>query len=241
MAIYAPVKVTYNHERRTSKLWFPDGFDCAGCDEYFPDEPPEVCPKCNGTSFKLSANTITGEYYLMGGVSWPFAVLKGIRHSLRGYAVLCGMQVRTGMVTVFENTEFRSISPVENAEGKRVDDGLARWLNRNWMMYQARRYWWYEQGTVNERYAIALKKNREVSPKPLLTRCQWYDDGTPEHILWLRQADNSLRMVEALSAAVKKGDDDPKQPCVESHALLCALVGLEQKPWKDPKRRREWE
>ena len=212
--IRRPVKVVSDADRRTSRLWFDS---------------------------KDSQDTISGEYYLMGGISWPFAVVQGLRMTINGYAVLCGMQVNTGMITVFENTSFRSVDPIIDATGRITENGLTQWLNRNWMLYQARIYWWYEQGTIHERYARALYKSRMVEPKPRMIECRWSDDGSPEHLLWIHAAEGSLRMVSGLDEEIKAGDNDPKQPCPAKHALLCALVGYEQKRWKDPKDRREWE
>lgn len=210
--IRRPLKVAGLPNPCMARLWFLDGDD---------------------------GQTIWADYYLMGGISWPFAEVQGKRFTINGYAVLCGQNSETGLITVFENTTFRSVDPIMDRTGRITEAGLSQWLNRNWTLYQSKTYWYYEQGTIHLRYAKALRNSRMVDPNPFLRECQWYDDGSPEHLLWIRAQEQSLRMPAQLQKDIEQGDD-AKVPCAARHALLCALVGYEMRPYREPFERQDW-
>lgn len=178
-------------------------------------------------------NNPAREYCLRGGVAWPFANQSGTDMTVRGYAVLVGMDIKTGHMTVFEYTEFRTVDHILSSDGFVKHTGVSVWFNNNWTKYQALNYYWHEVGLVNKRYRLAVKRCIGIKPKPKFREAKWPDGESADHIIWQTLVEDRLTLPPKLLQALTTGQAQPDIPSPEKHALLCALASYEQKPYKD--------
>ena len=180
------------------------------------------------------------EYCMRGGIAWPFGYQSGTDMTIRGYAVLLGMDVQTRHMIVFEHTEFKTVDHLLNQDGSMKHRGISQWFNNNWNLYNAINYAWHEVGIVNLRYRKAMKQCAAINPKPKLREVMWPDDDSAEHIIWQALVEERLTMHPALAAALEASQAEKDRPSPEKHALLCALASFEQKAWVEKGRDLSW-
>ena len=189
-----------------------------------------------------------GEYWMRGGIAWPVGTSKSGILNVQGYAVLCGVHVETGKITVFEDTDFNTIETrlVNDEEGKyrEMNKGISSWLNENWNRYFARSYWWHDRGLTHKGYRRQIReaeRRRTIAVRLMFHEALWQDDGTPEQVLFCLANEGRIIMPQDLLQAIRTADVRPGYVSVQKQAVMCALVGIAQKPWKEPKKRAAWE
>jgi len=180
------------------------------------------------------------EYCMRGGVAWPFAYQSGTDMTVRGYAVLIGMDVRTKHMIVFEYAEFCTVDHIIASDGSMKQTGVSQWLNNNWTKYNAINYYWHEIGIVNLRYRRAVKQCIAINPKPKFKEAKWSDEDSAQHIIWQAITEERLTMPPKLLQALQVAQANPDMPNPEQHALLCALASFEQKPWRQREAQPSW-
>jgi len=179
------------------------------------------------------------EWRTMGGIAFPFSELRGERMRTEGYAVLLAQKLKSGFVRLFEAREFTTIPHVLSRDGSAlVSEGLVSWLLSNHSRYLAARYAWYEQGVFNETYRKHMRMLADLQPKPRLIDVAWPAEGQAEQVLWMLNNERRLYLGPEFVAAEKTWSiEAPDKPNPPRHALLCALLALESKPWREESRR----
>lgn len=196
------------------------------------------------TSTLVFANRQQGEYYMRGGICFPLTDVQGDHCKTMGYAVLCGLQVDTGLVRVFEHRPFDSTEHRMDESGHLLAEGIISWINRNWSIYGARSYYWHEDGVMTETYQHRIRRSKNAMPKPWFVEVLWPGSGSPEHVIWHRESDGSLAIPRSLREAVEAEQAEISRDSRKNvlnppkHALICALVGLEQNPWRPRRQKR---
>jgi len=184
------------------------------------------------TLAKFEDETV-GEYYLRGGIAWPSVDTMGTRGEIRGYAVMVGVNVKTDRACVFEFTPFNMINAEiamhRSAVGARP---LGPFLNRCWSAWYAGTYYWHDHGEPHFQYRSQIMRDESINPKPRLILIEWDDDKAAHQVFWTPANMGRLGLEEQYKTAVAEGGMDDYGPA--RHALVCALVGIQRRPWRPP-------
>lgn len=175
----------------------------------------------------------SGEYEMVGGICWPttWETDEGVRMPPKGYAVLCGRDLSSGVVHVFEQREFLVISHMLEPDRSIKELGLAPWFNTCWALYYAREFFYAQRDELVRRFYMDVTRDDMINPKPLLMPMDFAAEPEAKQILWRYVAQKELNiprdsaLAEALRAA--PGADDKKPLPPPMHALLCALVAYD--------------
>ena len=177
-------------------------------------------------------NGTMGEYYMRGGIAWPTLVTgKDDRVTMQGYAVLVGINVETDKAVVFSWLDFNTISAVVS-QTTMDHKPLGPWLNRQWSTWYALGYYWHDKGESHQQFRRQLHRDDSIMPKQRLSFVLWDDDKAAEAMTWLAASEKRLIMEEPFARAMTS--TPAGEYCPARHALTCALVGLNKRPWTDP-------
>ena len=180
------------------------------------------------------------EFYMRGGVCWPYAQYMGVRASLQGYAVLCGQDVRTGAVYVLKHTGFKTIDPMIHPKTQMViNPGLSPWLNKCWQQWYCRKYFWHDLSATSLVYRAAVSRSEMCQPKPSFPEAKWQDDDSARATLYAMAMEGQFFADEELMNELMKPENMEAKLHPLTHAIVCALVGLNKHPWREPRARRE--
>lgn len=173
-----------------------------------------------------------GEYYLRGGIAWPnIETGKDGRSVMQGYAVLCGVNVNTDKVLVWDACPFNTVSgSVMTSTVSQMP--LGPWLNRQWATWYAQGYYWHDKGENHQTFRRQIHRDDGIIPKPRLSFVLWDDDSSAESVFWLAANEKRIAMDQEVYDAVRA--IPMGEYCAARHALVCALVGLHRRPWADP-------
>lgn len=174
-----------------------------------------------------------GEYYLRGGIAWPTVDVDKTRGQVRGYAVLVGVNVRTDRACVFESTPFNMISSeVALREGAFAGQPLGPWLNRCWASWYADTFYWHDHGETHTQFRREINRDEAIAPKPRLIQIEWDDEKAAHQVFWNAANTGRLALESQAKADVAAGGMEDYGPA--RHALVCALVGIQRRPWRPP-------
>jgi len=178
-----------------------------------------------------------GEYYLRGGLCFPFTQVQADRYRTEGFALLCGYNVDTEMRVLFEFTPFTSVAHVIRADGTLEREGLCSFLARCWCNYGARTFYAHDEGALGDSFKIIVQRDPTIVPKPVLIDLVW--PGAPgaaeqviHHLVSRKLLTGPKEFAEEMRKASAQGAGTPAK-----HALICALLGMEQHPWRKPRER----
>jgi hypothetical protein len=213
MGILKPQACVFNVESLTSTLTFPDE---------------------------------TGdEYWLRGGITWPLAVemrdkaMPGlVKRKVAGYAVLCGVNLRTERITVFEHGEFNGVELILK-DMKPLNKPLVPFMLNAWAKYHALDWYWHEAEGTNRQFRAGLERAEGLIPKPAMLYVPWDDEAAAEHLFWYSANAGLLEIPPELYEQIKQGED--LKVCPAKHALVCALMGMQRHAYQKPLVEREWD
>jgi len=186
--------------------------------------------------FGNKEHPLNGEYYMRGGICFPVPVRIGADNGANGFALMCGMNVDTKKVYVFEETAFLTIDHIVGTGGDVEMEGLCGWLNECWSYYFAKQFYWHQDPETKKTYMLDILRSAMIKPHPVLVHIDWNDDHQIEHVLWrlgntgvmkLRadgQLHDCLRLLEVQT--------ENAQIIPGVHALKCALAGLLRYPYR---------
>ena len=180
------------------------------------------------------------EFYMRGGICWPYSEYAGVRTQLQGYAVLCGQDVNTGTVYVLDHIDFKTIDPMIDQKTQVViHSGVSEWFNNCWSKWYCRKYYWHDMSTTSRAYRITVSRSKMCEPKPSFPEAKWQDYDSVR-ALWITMAMTKQFVADAgLIAELKKPESMEAKLHPPTHSIVCALVGLNMHPWTEPKMRRE--
>ena len=180
------------------------------------------------------------ELFMRGGVCWPYAEYMGNRIRLQGYAVLCAQNVKTDVVTVVMHTEFKTIEPMIHPETQMViHPGLAQWFNECWSKWYCRKFYWHDMSVTSRNYRIAVGRSQICQPKPQFAEAKWQDDDVAKALIPTLGLEGKFKADKDLAEEIGKPASMAMKLHPPTHALICALVGLQMTPWVEPRMRRE--
>jgi hypothetical protein len=175
----------------------------------------------------------SGEYYLRGGMCLPFTVVQADRYRTEGYAVLVGYNTKTQMRVLLERRGFSTIPHIVGPGGALEKEGLCSFLAHCWATYGARTFYAHDEGALTQSFKIAIARSDQIMPKPVFVDLVW--PGAPgaaeqviQHLTSQRLLTLPREFADEFRAANAQGTATPMK-----HALICALLGMEQHPWRD--------
>ena len=126
-----------------------------------------------------------GRYYMRGGICWPR--FEGRDVGMVGCAVMCGQDVDSGIIRVFEQCEFAVIDHIVTPEGLIEIEGLAPWFNMCWSRYMARKFYYSSSHTETHRkYLLEVLRSKMIEPKPEFIEVFFGDSDDMTHTLCSR-------------------------------------------------------
>jgi hypothetical protein len=178
-----------------------------------------------------------GEYFLRGGLCFPFTQVQADRYRTEGYALLVGYDVDTEMRVLLEFTPFTGIAHKVRADGTLEREGLCSFLATCWCNYGARTFYAHDEGALGDSFKIIVQRDEAIVPKPVFIDLVW--PGAPgaaeqviHHLVARKLLTGPKEFAEEMRKASAQGVGTPAK-----HALICALLGMEQHPWRKPRER----
>ncbi len=187
------------------------------------------------------------EVYFRGGICWPFTESRGQRFTTQGAAVLCGLDVESGVVRLHEWRVFQAVRHLIAADGTLTREGLVSLFADSWARYYARHWYCHDEGAMESVFRQQVAREKSLIPRPVLVPTAWpTSDNVPAQMIHAYVSDGRLRVpaayaeeVKTLRAEMSVGARSPSQQAAThvtplEHALVCVLLGLAQHPYRAP-------
>jgi hypothetical protein len=176
------------------------------------------------------------ECQMKGGICFPMFYEYLGRTDIEGYALMAGLDIETGIVYVFEQTAWTVIDNILHPDGSLRLEGLSGWVNRGWLNYFARVFYFHQADELARRHRLQVLRSRMIEPKPNFVELPPTDAEDIIGVIWrfvkagrLRRAGGTV--LEDQLQLVKSGD---RQVFPAVHALGCCLTAFELHPWRKP-------
>jgi hypothetical protein len=152
---------------------------------------------------------------------------------------MCGQEISSGIVYVFEQTEFLTIESIINQESRLIEyPGLAGWFNRMWGTYFADHYFWSQPDLVARKYRTDIHRSKMIKPMPHMQEIDAIDPSQADITIYKLVKLKLIRFdaespVHTALAQAKKLDQQQSMSRIDDpvmHALRCAIVGLDRYP-----------
>lgn len=188
------------------------------------------------TSSLHFADYETLECHMRGGICWPMPFESKGRIDVTGYALMCGLDVATGDVYVFEQTPWVVIDNILSPNGKIKYLGLSHWLNSVWTKYFADSYYYHQDYESSKRFILAVTRSKMIQPKPRFLDLPPLDAQDMIATIWRYLKAGQLKRQKGteLEARIESIKANDKVLPPEVHALGCALCGIDRNPWRAP-------
>lgn len=176
-----------------------------------------------------------GEYLMRGGICWP--VYDPTQGSIEGFALLAGQNIRSKIITVFEQTNFVSVDHVLGKDGFVEYTGLCSFFNMCWTSYFANSYFIAcQQGVdLNHRYRLQVLRSNMTEPKPALIEVNIFSASQASQLIFEKIAQKTLRhkSEDRLHVALTTFSIDSERMTPAIQALATCLFGIEQMPYRE--------
>lgn len=178
------------------------------------------------------------EYDIKGGICFPisYEFMQGIH--VDGFALLAGQDVRTKVVTVFEQRKFVVIDNIINPETQAIElFGLAPWFDEMWAKYYGRKFFYHQEPEIARKYKLEVSRSMMIQPKPSMIEIDWQDDSDVIHTVWRYIATNRLKIEkgsELQNQLEMLKTTEKKQVFPAVRALECVLAAFDKYPWREP-------
>lgn len=178
----------------------------------------------------------TGQYHMRGGICAPLSEMQGAYSRTQGYVVLCGQNVMTGEVSVWEHRAFTRVEHMVK-DGALVEEGVQSFFLRSWSLYGCREFYWHENGVWTAHFARAVRNCKAIEPRARFLDLVWPQNGSAEQILHGYKSACSLSIPRSLRDAIQSRIADAERAPGKilnepMHALVCCLLGMAQRPWR---------
>lgn len=175
------------------------------------------------------------EFDIRGGICWPVTFRKDGYVDSQGYILVAGKNLRTGVVTIFEQQQFLVVEPIINPETQVIDyPGISNFINNAFSNYYCRKYYWHQNWEFSKKWRLDVLRSPAIEPKPQLVEVPWGEDSDAEHLIWaiikqrLLRHDRNAELYNQLQHI--KQDDKKSQILPAVRALQCVLMGVERFP-----------
>jgi len=161
---------------------------------------------------------------------------------IRGFALLGGMDVQSGIIYIFQQTSFVTIEHVLGDDGGIRFKGLCEWFNRCWSKYFGASFFYHGSGARGETYKsylLQILRSPMVDPTPHFTEILWGDNVDAELRIWEQLTLKKLqhRNDEPLMNALTSYSVDHERKSPEIFALMSLLMGFERFPYRKSKKK----
>ena|GEM_PF-1967176 len=176
----------------------------------------------------------SAEYLMRGGLCWPTLIIEGNQERIEGYALILGVNLRTGVATMFEETPFTCIDHIIDSTGKIKYRGLAPWLNKCWSQYFCSKFYWRDSSATYGRYMRDIRRSAMVKPKPVLPETIWDEEADVSHLVSMMAMEGKLRVN-------KDGGFITQQRAYQTNralfyparqAMMACVAGMDQFRWR---------
>lgn len=176
--------------------------------------------------FGENAVAPSGRYLMRGGICFPMMTESG---GLQGFAVMCGLNMRTGKVYVFEEKPFKVIDHVINDNILELE-GLSSWFPDIWKLYFADHFFYHQNYVSAKKYRTKIYRSDMINPKPAMIQTEWRDDDQAMHTVFEKDLQNELLYEEdgEVHMQMKMFTAGTEKILPALHALSCALNGMEK-------------
>lgn len=203
-------------------------------------QPPEsrffdVKRRTSHLAFAGESKKLNGEYLMRGGVCWPIQVQTEEGARLEGAAVMCGYNVDTDRIIVFEETEFICVDHVLDPETHEVEfRGVCDWFNLCWQRYYAQTFCYHHDALTHKKHLLEVLRSKAINPKPVFLESIWKETALADNVVWHKREINRLFFPDKLVAkalGVMAVRPDAVLPIFE--ALRSAVWGFDQRPFRN--------
>jgi len=170
-----------------------------------------------------------GHYYMRGGICFPVPV----DGSISGYAVMCGRNLVSNVIYVFEEREFFTIDHVIDGEKGGIKlKGLSTWFNDCWTRYYADTFYFHQDHETCQKYRLQVVRSPMIANKPHFVEIKWSDDNQAMHTVFEKDILQQLKYSKDGKVYQQlqeyNADQDGVYPAL--HSLKCALSGYDRYP-----------
>lgn len=194
--------------------------------------------KRNTSLLYFDDNEFPIEFYMRGGVCFPIQYeILGRGMDTNGFALMAGLNLSTGVVTVFEQAQWVTIDDILDKENQTIRfPGLSHWLNMIWNQYFARAYYWCQEEELARRYRLQILRSMMIDPKPWFYEIHAMTPNDIVSCIW-RYTKTGRIIIERdseLAAQLGQAQKGDKQILPAVYALGCCLTGIDLYPFRAP-------
>ena len=166
------------------------------------------------------------EFYMRGSVCWP-------EGDADGFAIMGGQQINNGWVYVFEQMEFATIEDIRDKGQIIKYHGLASWLNRCWLKYYARLYFYQQSDSTHDRFRLQIYRSQTIEPKPSFIEAPITNEDDCRSLVvdYIRTGRVSIEAGSELAKQLEVSKHDDKAELPAARALGRFLAGLQRYPF----------
>jgi len=169
------------------------------------------------------------EFDMRGGVCWPITFRKDGYVDSQGFIIVAGQNLKTKVVTIFEQQEFMVVEPIRNDTQEIAYPGISNFINHAFSNYYCSKFYWHQNFELSKKWRLDVLRSKMIAPKPSLVEVPWGDDADAEHLIWaqvkqrLLRHDKEAELYQQLQA-IKRDEKNQIMPAVR--ALQCLLMGM---------------
>lgn len=175
------------------------------------------------------------EFDIRGGVCWPVTFRKDGYVDSQGYILVAGKNLKTGVITIFEQQSFLVVEPIIDPETQEIlYPGISNFINNAFSRYYCKKYYWHQNWEFSKKWRLDVLRSKAIGTNPQLVEVPWGEDQDAEHLIWTKIKQRLLR--HDINAELYnqlqhiKQDDKKNQILPAVRALQCVLMGFERFP-----------
>lgn len=183
------------------------------------------------------------ESYMRGGICFPmkYKSPQGIEN--KGYAVIGGQNVKTGIVHIYEQMSWVTVDDILATDGDPEMPvnavkypGFSHWLNKVWNEYFSQTFYFNQSEELSRRFRLQILRSFMINPKPRIVEVPISDklDFLSSIWLWVKTERIKIGLGTELLKNLDTLQKDDKTMYPSVYALGCCLLGLERFPWRKP-------
>lgn len=192
-------------------------------------------PKSDLTLVYDQKSKLVGKYDMRGGICWPTVVEEYGSAVFKGFAIVCGQNVKDSIIKVLDQKPFITVDTIFSKNLDEIErPGLTDWLNECRLKYKCEKYYWHQNRELTQRFRLETMRSKVLDSPVLFPEAKWNDSEDVIHAILKKIEEGGLQVEDetplAEDLAYLSLNTKTLSPAI--HALGCAVASYERHPWR---------
>lgn len=178
--------------------------------------------------FAENSRVPSGQYRMRGGITFPMIAKVDGMQSIKGFAVMCARDEKTGTIYLMEQFEFVSIEHILDQNKVEVKfAGIGNWFMDMWRVYYGNTFFYNQRFEVGRKYRNQILRSPLVTPKPKFLESPVDDKDQALHSVFEADMLGRLKYPDGkVYLDMKENQANPDNDYIALNAFTCAINGL---------------